>query len=127
MDDKTKQYRNIQLDRIDMNPDFKSKLKIRGGEWGDGETNWLNITNEEFEQIKAILTGTAPLTLKDIQSRLESSDLISEHFGKELVANLNIRPKSNGRYNLAGGDKTEIGLARTVTRWFYQYFKNESK
>lgn len=55
MDNLTKEYRSAQLDRVKTEYHaYKTKIKIIKP---NGETNWLDIENNEFKQISAILTG----------------------------------------------------------------------
>lgn len=50
---KTREYRQIQFDRIkEEYLEYKTKVKFIKP---NGETNWLDITNEEFEAIKDLL------------------------------------------------------------------------
>ena len=45
-----------QLEKVKYSDDYKSRIKIVGG--GDGETNWLSITDEQLEAIKQILLNS---------------------------------------------------------------------
>lgn len=51
---KTKEYRKIQLDRIKKNDVYGVNVKFMDAE--TGETNWMSLTNEEFELLKNLLT-----------------------------------------------------------------------
>ena len=44
------------------------------------------------------------------------TDAQAQTVGEQLIALLDLRVKTNGRVDTAGGDKTPIGLARTVKR-----------
>lgn len=46
-------YIQAQFNEIELSEYWNSKLVIRG--FNGGQTNWLSITNEQFEQIKQIL------------------------------------------------------------------------
>ena len=126
MDKKTRDYRAIQFDRVKKNDNWKASLKIKGGEWGDGETVWLNVTNEEVGQIRAILTGTAPLTIKEAEGKLALNPASAEYLGVKIAEELKLTRKRNGRYDLDGGDKTDVGLAKTVLYMFSKFFKGET-
>lgn len=55
IDKETKEYRMRQFTRIStVFSEYQPKIKILKP---DGETNWLDITEEELEQIKVILTA----------------------------------------------------------------------
>jgi hypothetical protein len=49
----TKNYRVSQLERITPQSVYAIRIKISSA---TGDTNFLSITNEEFEKIKEILT-----------------------------------------------------------------------
>ena len=55
MDKQTKHYREIQLARINTQySEYKTKIKIIKP---NGETNWLDIEENELLEIKNILLG----------------------------------------------------------------------
>ena len=54
MDERQRHYRKGQLEVIAGGQDYMAKLKLSSI---GGETNWLNITDEEVEGIKKVLTG----------------------------------------------------------------------
>jgi hypothetical protein len=55
MDESTRKYREAQFKEVSTEySEYKTKIKIIKP---DGETNWIDIENAEFEQIKKILTG----------------------------------------------------------------------
>ena len=41
-----------------------------------------------------------------------------EAVGKAIAKERGLKLKKNGRYNMANGDKTNIGLCRTINRIF---------
>ena len=56
-------YRKAQFIRLSKNKsEFKAKLQIIGNE--GNRTNWLNIEDDELQQIKDILTGSMPAVRK---------------------------------------------------------------
>jgi len=53
MNELTKEYRVGQLEKVGtLYSEYKPKIKIIKP---NGETNWLNITEDELQEIKAIL------------------------------------------------------------------------
>ena len=57
MDDVTRKYRKRQMERIQyLNGEYSPSLKFWGCTVGS-ETNTMDITRDELEAIKAILTG----------------------------------------------------------------------
>ena len=54
MDEETKKYHEAQFGRIVKSDIYSPHIKIRDGK--DGETNWMSITNDQLNKIKAILT-----------------------------------------------------------------------
>ena len=48
----TYSYRQKELDKIENDPIYQSKIKIVSE---NGQTNWLNVTSVEMDQIKNIL------------------------------------------------------------------------
>jgi len=54
MNTQTRDYRITQFNKVATEySEYKTKIKIIKP---NGETNWLDIENDELEQIKAILT-----------------------------------------------------------------------
>lgn len=54
MNKSTKDYRVAQFDKIkEEYLEYKTKIKLIKP---NGETHWMDITNEEFDKIKNILT-----------------------------------------------------------------------
>lgn len=57
------------------------------------------------------------MNIKQLAYRIEADDAFADKVGKALAAELRLkRKRDNGRYDLASGDKTDQGLARTVLR-----------
>ncbi len=52
MDKITERYRMVQMEQVDAPCEFKRQIKITRPL---GNTNWLSITEEEFQAIKKIL------------------------------------------------------------------------
>ena len=47
---------------------------------------------------------------------MEWDNTLAEQIGNRLIELLDLKVKSNGRVNTSGGDKTPVGLAKTVKR-----------
>ena len=47
---------------------------------------------------------------------MEWDNTLCEQIGNELIELLDLKVKENGRVDTSGGDKTPIGLAKTVKR-----------
>ena len=62
------------------------------------------------------------LSLRAIEKRLVDNPMIAEQFGRYLADNLYLKLNKARRYDVKGGDKTNIGLAKTILRWIKDYF-----
>ena len=54
--------------------------------------------------------------MKTFNLDTDSQDMVSEIIGKNIAELLNLKLKSNGRYNTEWGDKTAIGLYYCIQR-----------
>lgn len=90
MDQETKEYRELQFSRVKtVYSEFKPKIKIIKP---DGETNWLDISEEELQKIKTVL---APETKTRYEKLGEDIfDYIVYHKEGEPAANTLIGDKA---------------------------------
>ena len=64
-------------------------------------------------------------TIRDLQNELAGDEVLAGHFGRFMGEKLNIPVKDNGRFDVYGGDKTTVGLARTLVRWINDYLTTD--
>lgn len=57
---------------------------------------------------------------------MEWDNTLAEQIGNKLIELLDLRVKDNGRVDTSGGDKTPVGLARTVKRLIAEAEKGEA-
>lgn len=57
---------------------------------------------------------------------MEWDNTLSEQIGQRLIKLLDLRVKENGRVDTDIGDKTPVGLARTVKRLIEEAEKGEA-
>lgn len=77
--------------------------------------------SEAEKKINAIMIDGNALDLQDVERQL-NDDMKAEQLGRLLAHNLRLKQNKNLRYDIEDGDKTNIGLAKTILRWIKEYF-----
>ena len=87
------------------------------------DNNGTNLCDRCWELNNRIKTNPI-LALKILSGILAGNEKQTEKFGKKIIKLLSLKIKKNGRVDTDGGDKTPLGLGRTIIRLLEEVEEN---